>query len=63
VLDALHCGVSVCASVHGASLQDAVSRPAIASLMARRVFDLYAVLAPEGGGRILQIHDRMGNPL
>lgn len=63
VLDAHHCGVVVCASVHGASLQDAASRPALATLMARRVFDLYAVLSPEGGGQIIALHDRMGNPL
>lgn len=63
VLDAHHCGVGVCASVHGTSLQDAASRPALAALMARRVFDLYAVLSPEGGGQIISLHDRMGNPL
>lgn len=63
VLDAHHCGVGVCASVHGASLQDAASRPALAALMARRVFDLYAVLSPEGGGQLAALHDRMGNPL
>ncbi len=63
VLDAHHCGVGVCASVHGASLQDAASRPALAALMARRVFDLYAVLSSEGGGQIAALHDRMGNPL
>lgn len=63
VLDAHHCGVGVCASVHGASLQDAASRPALAALMARRVFDLYAVLSPEGSGQIISLHDRMGNPL
>ncbi|MBR6667604.1 MAG: Flp pilus assembly complex ATPase component TadA [Clostridia bacterium] len=63
VLDALHCGVAVCASVHGASLQDVAARPAIAVLMARRAFDFYAVLDPQGGGQILQIHDRLGNPL
>lgn len=63
VLDAHHCGVGVCASVHGASLQDAAARPALAALMARRVFALYAVLSPEGGGQIISLHDRMGNPL
>lgn len=63
ILDAAACGVSVCASVHGASLQDAASRPAIAQLMRRRIFALYAVLAPEGGGRIASLHDRSGNPL
>lgn len=63
ILDALGCGTSVCATVHGASLQDAASRPAIASLMARRAFDFYAVLAPEGGGQIASLHNRTGNPV
>lgn len=63
VLEACHCGVAVCASAHGTSLQDAASRPALASLMSRRVFDLYAVLSPEGSGQIISLHDRMGNPL
>lgn len=63
VLEAATCGVCICASAHGASLQDAASRPALASLMARRVFDLYAVLSPEGGGEIAGLYDRMGNPL
>lgn len=63
VLDAINCGVSVCASVHGASLQDAASRPALAALMARRIFGLYAVLSPEGGGQIAGLYDRTGCPL
>ncbi len=63
VLDALSCGVSVCASVHGTSLQDVASRPAMAALMARRAFDLYALLSPEGGGRIASLYDRTGSPL
>ena len=63
VLEAVHCGIAVCASAHGSSLQDAASRPALAALMSRRAFDLYAVLSPEGGGRIVRLHDRAGNPL
>lgn len=63
VLDAQASGTAVCASVHSSSLQDAASRPALASLMARRAFDLYAVLAPDGGGRIAGLYDRMGSPL
>ncbi len=63
VLDALSCGVSVCASVHGSSLQDVAARPAMAALMARRAFDLYVLLAPEGGGRIAALFDRTGSPL
>ena len=63
VLDAMSSGAAVCASVHGASLQEAASRPALAMLMSRRVFSLYAVLAPEGGGRIAALYDRTGSPL
>ncbi len=63
VLDAMACGASVCASVHGTSLQDAASRPALATLMARRVFTLYAVLSPDGGGQIAALYDRTGSPL
>lgn len=63
LLDASLCGVSVCASVHGASLADAASRPAVAAMMSRRIFDRYAVLDPAGGGRIAALHDRSGNPL
>lgn len=63
VMAAHSCGVAICASVHGSSLEDAASRPSIAALMARRMFDLYVVLAAEGGGRIASLHDRTGNPL
>lgn len=63
VLDALNCGIAVCASAHGSSLQDAASRPSLATLMARRAFGLYAVLSPEGGGRIDGLYDRTGSPL
>ena len=63
VLDAAGCGIAICASVHGTSLQDAASRPPIATLMTRRIFGMYAVLSSEGGGCISSIHDRMGNPV
>lgn len=63
ISDAVSCGVSVCASVHGASLQDAARRPALAGLMAKRVFGMYAVLAAEGGGQISALYDRTGNPV
>jgi len=63
LLDAQLCGASICASVHGSGLNGCASRPAVAALMARRAFDFYAVLAPEGGGRIIALHDRSGSPL
>ena len=63
ILDAQACGAAVFASVHGATLQDVASRPALAALMSRRVFDLYCVLAPEGGCTISAFYDRCGSPL
>ena len=63
VLEAVSSGIAVCASAHGASLQDAAVRPALANLMARRVFGLYAVLSPEGGGQLAGLYDRTGNPI
>ena len=63
VLDAIACGAAVLASAHGASMQDVAARPAMAALMARRAFGVYALLAPEGGGRIAALYDRVGNPL
>ena len=63
ILEAVGCGCMVCASVHGASLADAASRPALASLMARRVFRHYAVLSAEGGGRVQVLHDVHGAPV
>lgn len=63
VMDAMACGAAVCASVHGTSLQEIARRPALAALMARRSFDLYAVLSPMGGGHIAAVYDRTGSPL
>ena len=63
LVEAQACGCAVIASVHGSSMADAASRPALAALMARRLFHHYAVLAHEGGGRIVALHDRYGNPV
>lgn len=63
LLDAIACGASVIASCHGTSLAEVASRPAMGALMARRAFLRYAVLAPEGGGRVTALYDRAGSPL
>lgn len=63
LLDAQACGASVIASCHGTNLNEAANRPALAGLMARRAFQYYAVLAPEGGGRVSGLYDRVGSPL
>lgn len=56
-------GCSVCATLHAGSLQDAAARPGMSALMSQRLFDLYAVLDPAGGGRICQMYDRLGSPV
>ncbi len=63
ILDAMACGAAVYASVHGSDLREVANRPALASLMARRAFDFYAVLAPEGGGKVAALYDRAGSPV
>ena len=63
IMEAASCGSAICASVHGATLQDTARRPALAALMSRRIFDYYIVLSSEGGGRISAMYDRTGNPV
>ena len=63
IIDALNCGITICASAHGASLHDARIRPALAALFSRQAFDLYAVLNSDGGGLIDALYDSAGNPL
>lgn len=60
VLEAMACGVSIIASVHGSGVNEVASRPAMAALMARRAFDTYAVLSPEGGAQLAALYDRYG---
>lgn len=63
VLDASACGSAVCATVHGLTLQETANRPALRELFARRVFDVYALLSPQGGSQLQALHDRCGSPL
>lgn len=63
LMDASACGVAVAASVHGAGMTQAASRPHVAALMARRIFVHYAVLAPRGACRVAAVFDRSGNPV
>lgn len=63
ILDAMACGASVLASCHGSDLNEVANRPAMAALMARRAFRHYAVLHPEGGGRVAALYDRSGSPV
>ena len=63
VLDAMACGAAVLTSVHGMGLREVAARPALAGLMARRVFAYYVVLSGEGGGQVCAVHDRSGSPV
>ena len=63
LLKAQSSGCAVCASVHGRSISDVAANPSMASLMAHRLFNCYAVLNEDGGGRIASLYDRTGNPL
>ncbi|MBE5804535.1 MAG: stage III sporulation protein AA [Clostridiales bacterium] len=63
LLDAMACGASVIASCHGTNLSEVANRPAMAGLMARRAFHHYALLHPEGGGRVAALYDRSGSPI
>ena len=63
VLDAMACGAAVLTSVHGTGLREVAARPALAGLMARRVFAYYVVLSGEGGGRVSAVHERSGSPV
>jgi stage III sporulation protein SpoIIIAA len=56
-------GAPVIATCHGTSLSEVANRPAMAALMARRAFHHYALLQPEGGGRIAALYDRAGSPV
>lgn len=61
ILDAVSSGISICASVHGTSLQDAARRPPIAAMMSHRIFGMYAVLSSADSGHISALYDRTGN--
>lgn len=63
VLEAAYAGVPVLASAHGAGLHEVAQRPALAALMSRRIFDVYAVLAGDGSGKLAALYDRSGSPL
>ena len=63
VRDALSAGVAVIASLHAASLQEVAGRPVVSQLLAARCFEWYALLHPEGGGRIAAVYDRAGSPV
>lgn len=63
VLEAVYAGIPVLASAHGAGLHEIAQRPALAALMARRVFDVYAVLADDGSGKVAALYDRSGSTL
>ena len=56
VLEAVRCGVPVLTSVHGQSLNQAMERPALKTLMREKVFGLYVILDRGVPGRIAAFH-------
>lgn len=63
IMEAVRCGVSICASAHGGTLEDVLHRPALASLADHQIFDRYALLSSEGGGVLSAVYDRTGRPV
>ncbi|QCT02457.1 stage III sporulation protein AA [Paenibacillus algicola] len=63
VSEALHAGISVVATAHGSSLEDAAGRQALASLMKARVFERYAVLDRSQGGFFFRLYDASVNEI
>lgn len=60
----INCGCSILATIHGATIDDIRTRPAIRKLVEERVFERYIVLSSNGGvGSIENIFDERGNEL
>ena len=58
------CGCALAATVHGASLEDIYSKPALGQLVEEGVFERYILLEPSPeNGRNLRILDRDGREL
>ncbi len=63
VLDAVRSGVSVLTSLHGRSLEGAMSRGILYQLAQTRAFERYAVLDAHEVGKLLCVYDAQLNPL
>lgn len=61
VLEARRCGVAVLATLHGRTLETALARSSLYSLVQSRAFDRYAVLA--GVGQVEELCDEQLRPL
>lgn len=57
VSEALHAGISVIATAHGATVQDMRGRPGLAELVDNRMFEMYAALNRSQGGRSFRLQD------
>ncbi|NMO96872.1 stage III sporulation protein AA [Paenibacillus lemnae] len=57
VYEALHAGISVIATAHGASLQDIKERQGLDMLIEKRMFERYAVLSRSSEGSLFRLHD------
>ncbi len=63
VLEAIHSGVSVLATVHGRELDSVRSRSALYPLVRSQAFDRYAVLDPRETGKLAGVFDRDFQPV
>ena len=63
VLEAIHSGVSVLATVHGRELDSVRSRSALYPLVRSQAFDRYAMLDPRETGKLAGVFDRDFRPV
>lgn len=63
VLDAVRGGVAVMTTIHGRSLEPALSRGALYHLVQNRAFDRYAVLDEQEVGKLCALYDKELNPI
>ena len=63
VLEAIHSGVSVLATVHGRELDSVRSRSALYPLVRSQAFDRYAMLDPRETGKLAGVFDRDFQPV
>lgn len=59
----INCGCAILATIHGDSVDDIRTRPALRKLIEERVFDRYIVLGSNGVGNVENIFDERGNEL
>ncbi len=64
IMEAIHAGITVIASVHGRDLSDVQKRPSLAPLFGERVFGRFVILSSKGSvGQISEICKADGSPI